>query len=140
MQTIVINNAAVAVAALSQFVLGFLWYGPLFGKKWIELKGFSKKDMEDAKKKGMAKTIIVSLALSIVTAYVLAHVVKYAGSQTALDGAQGGFWVWLGFVATITANDYLWNPKPKSLKLYVLDNSYLLISLAIMGAILAVWI
>ena len=36
-----INLAAVLAAALAAFVLGFLWHGPLFGKLWMRLMGFT---------------------------------------------------------------------------------------------------
>ena len=49
-----INYFAVLIAATSSMVLGFFWYGTLFGKIWIDLSSFSKKDMEKAKEKGMS--------------------------------------------------------------------------------------
>ena len=39
-----INYWAVVVAALSAFVVGWMWYGPLFGKSWMELNGFTDRD------------------------------------------------------------------------------------------------
>ncbi len=30
-----INLLAVVVCAIASMVLGMLWYGPLFGKKWM---------------------------------------------------------------------------------------------------------
>ena len=36
-----VNWIAVIAAAVSAFVMGGLWYGPLFGKKWMALVGLS---------------------------------------------------------------------------------------------------
>ena len=59
-----INYLAVLVAAIASIVLGFVWYGPLFGKTWTQLMGFDKKKMDDMKKKGMgAKTWIFQSTL-----------------------------------------------------------------------------
>ncbi|HLD39833.1 MAG TPA: DUF1761 family protein, partial [Candidatus Nanoarchaeia archaeon] len=33
------NYLAVLVAAIAAYVVGFLWYGPVFGKKWMALMG-----------------------------------------------------------------------------------------------------
>ena len=41
-----INHWAAIVAAISTFVIGGLWYRPLFGKKWMEANGFTEDDMK----------------------------------------------------------------------------------------------
>lgn len=134
---VTINYLAVLAAALVNIVLGFLWYGPLFGKYWIKLMNFDKKKMEEAKKKGMAKTYAVMVVSTLLMSYILAHFVDYAQATTLIDGIIAGFWIWLGFVATIMIGTVLWEGKP--MKLYLLNISYYLVALSIMGAILAVW-
>jgi len=37
-----INGWAVLVCGVVAMALGFVWYGPLFGKKWLELIGSNK--------------------------------------------------------------------------------------------------
>jgi len=37
-----INWLAVVAAAASTFVIGGLWYGPVFGKTWMRLTGIAK--------------------------------------------------------------------------------------------------
>ena len=41
-----INYLAVLAAAVSNMVLGFLWYGPLFGKTWSKLMGWGEMTPE----------------------------------------------------------------------------------------------
>ena len=42
-----VNYLAVALAALSAFVLGGLWYSPLlFAKAWVRLNGFNEEEMK----------------------------------------------------------------------------------------------
>ena len=36
----------VAIAALVPLVIGFIWYGPLFGNAWMNEMGFTKESME----------------------------------------------------------------------------------------------
>ena len=131
---------AVVIAAVAAQVLGFLWYGPLFGKKWMSLMKFTDKDMEKAKEKGMAKTYLMSFVASLVTAAVLSQLVgpfltvfgAYTGFS-ALTGAAGGALVWLGFVATKSLSSVFW--EGKSWKLYFLNTAYDLVNLLLMGAI-----
>ena len=73
----------------------------------------------------------------LVMAYVLAYVVSYAAATTWLQGAIAGAWMWLGFVATISLGSVLWENRPWAL--YWINSLHSLVTLVIMGAILAVW-
>ena len=126
-----VNLVAVVAAAVASMVLGMIWYGPLFGKKWMELTG---KKM-DGKKEGMMKSYAIMFIGSLVAACVLGFFVRTAGALDIMNGALVGVTAWLGFVATVTLGMVLWDGKPWSL--YVLNNGYQLINFAIMGAILA---
>lgn len=142
MPVVPINYPAAVVAALAGFVLGFLWYGPLFGAQWIALMGFSKKDMEVAKKKGMVKQMVLALIGSLVMAFVLKHSLVFASEYLGVTGVsaglQAGFWNWLGFIAPVTLGSVLW--EGRSWKLWFLNNTYQLANLCLMGVILAVWL
>jgi len=126
-----INVMAVIVAGVVAWVIGALWYSSLlFGKQWMQLANLKDTKPNPA-------TFIVGLLTYIVMAYVLAHVLGAYNSTTVMAGLQGGFWTWLGFVATITLGSVLYEQKP--LALYILNNAYNLISFLVMGVILAVW-
>ena len=43
-----INWLAVLVAALSTFILGGLWYGPLFGRTWMRASGMTEERVNGA--------------------------------------------------------------------------------------------
>ena len=133
-----INYLALLVSAIAAMAIGALWYSPLlFGKKWMELMGV-KPDMNnpEMKKKAQRGYVIMFLAV-LLMAYVLAHFVDYAGTTDWLGGLQLGFWVWLGFNATVMIGSWLWENKPFSL--YLLNTGHYLVALLVMGVILAVW-
>lgn len=50
---------------------------------------------------------------------------------------MAGFWNWLGFVAPVTLGAVLW--EGKHWKLWFLNNGYYLVTLLLMGAVLALW-
>ena len=140
MADVTVNLTAVLVAAISSMVVGFLWYSQLlFGKPWMKLVGMTPGHMEDAKA-GMGKTYGLSFLGGLVMAYVLAHVVSLTNAVNWQSGAMTGFTVWLGFVATTGANEYLFAVKPKPWKLYLINQGNLLATLVVMGAILATWV
>ena len=79
---------------------------------------------------------------ALIMGYVLSHFITlgmaYYPDVSALKaGIHSGLWVWLGFVAPVTAGVFLWEGKP--LKLWVLNAGYYLVALIVMGSILALW-
>ena len=136
-----VNLLAVLVAAIVMMVLGFVWYSQFaFGKMWMGEMGMSAKSMADKKKmkQNMPVTFGIMFIGTLVMAYVLAHIVSYTQAKTVLEGAQAGFWVWLGFVAPTMLSAVLFSGK--SVKLYIIDTAHVLVGLLVMGAILAVWV
>src|SRR3989338_3050875 len=133
-----VNYLAVLVAALSSMVLGYLWYGPLFGKLWMKLSGLK---MGSGAKDKMGMLYGIATVGAFIEAYILSHVLVFASSYMNTSGLSAGlssgFWMWLGFVATVTLGNVLWYGH--SWKLWGLENAYYLTSLLIMGSILALW-
>lgn len=126
---------AVIAAGLVGYIIGMLWYMPaLFGKAWLKLSGLTEKDM----KEGMTPQImLLGLVASLLMAYVLAAVIGAFDGQTIAAGLMGGFWIWLGFVATTSINSVLY--EKKSWTLFAINTGYYLVALLAMGAILAGW-
>ncbi|MGE0772507.1 MAG: DUF1761 domain-containing protein [Cyclobacteriaceae bacterium] len=60
MEEIQINYAAIAVVVVATFILGFLWYTPLFGKAWAKEMGFdtSKKPKTSEMVRGMIIMVV----------------------------------------------------------------------------------
>ena len=146
MPMIPINYLAVLACGIVSVILGFVWYGPLFGKVWMQLTGTTAEDVARFKANpAMMRKMNMSYALTalaaLVTAFVLAHAVIFAEAYLHIGGIQAGLLVgfmgWLGFVAPVTLNSVLWDRKPW--KYWFLVNGYSLIQLLVMGVILALW-
>ena len=133
----IVNLLAVLVAAVANFIIGMLWYGPLFGKYWIKMMGWTTKQCE-AKKKEMAKPAIVGFISGLVMSFVLANIIKFSGAVTLLEGLGIGFLAWIGFVAAIMLGSVLW--EGRDVKLYILNVLCYLVSFLVMSAIFVLWI
>ena len=133
-----VNYLAVLVSAVISMFIGFLWYGPLFGKQWMKLSNVTNKQMKEMKKKGVTKNYFWAFIGTFVMAYVLALLIGYLGYNTFGQGAWLGFVVWLGFFATSMLGMMLW--EGRSFKLYSIHVLYHLVNLMILGGILAVWV
>jgi|SRR3989344_189541 len=137
MEMVSVNLFAVVVSAVISMGLGMLWYGPLFGQQWMKLSGIKEPSAEERKKMmgKMAPSMAAGFAASLVAAYVLAAIIKFSSSVGPIEGAITGFFVWLGFIATVSLNMVLWEGKP--MKLYFLNNAYSLVNFALIGAVIA---
>src|SRR5258708_6851323 len=129
-----VNYWAILVAALVRMAIGAFWFSPAgFGKQWMHLSGVK---MGEGKKDGMWKLYLTEFIASIATAFVLAFLLG-SGYNTALDGALAGAIFWLGLTAAWNISDVIWGAKP--LKLFWISGSFQLISMILMGAIVAAW-
>jgi hypothetical protein len=142
MEAVPVNYAAVLVCAVVSMGIGYLWYGPFFGKPWMKEMGFKKESMDAAMKKGMGKTYGMMFAGSILMAWVLAHALIFSAAYMGLTGVSSGlitgFFNWLGFVVPVSLGSVLWDGK--SWKLYGINTGYYLVTLLAMSTILAVWV
>jgi hypothetical protein len=129
-----VNYVAVIVAALVNYMIGAIWYSALFGKQWKFLTGVLEM-------KPSAGAIVLGLIGSFLMSYVLDHAIIFASEYLKASGAGAGlmcgFFNWIGFIAPVTLGVVIY--EKKSWKLWILNNAYWLISLLIMGLILALW-
>ena len=127
-----INWLSVIVAAISAFLVGGIWYGPLFGKAWMKEFNFTE---EDLKQRSVPKTFGLSLLLAFVAALNLE---MFTGPEAdVIFGTMAGLFAGLGWVAAFLGILYLF--EMQSLKAYLINAGYCIISLTLMGAILGAW-
>lgn len=125
-----INWIAALVAAVSAFVLGGIWYGPVFGKKWQGFMGLSDEDIQN---KGHPAVIMGSaFVLTLVQAVVLSALIPAGGGIGA--GVSTALLIGVAFVATAFGVNYLFSRHPVAL--FGIDAGFNVLQFAIMGAIL----
>jgi hypothetical protein len=127
-----VSWTGVLAATVASIILGFLWYGPLFGKQWMSLMGISEKQAADAKKKGMgAKTWVLMIVNTFVLAWVTAQFIGVVAASPYLVA----FWAWLGFQGTLGVGNVLW--ENKSWNLFFLNGAHQLITLELIAFVLS---
>ncbi len=134
-----LNLVPVIVAGVLNMIIGALWYSPyVIGKLWMRAMGKTEEELRQGfSPTSMAMTYIVNTVASLVFAYVLAHLIKFSSTNDFSQGVMIGFWVWLGFVVTTVIPGYMYEGKPKIL--FFLFIIYQLISITLMGGLLAIW-
>ena len=83
-----VNLLAVLVAGIVPMVVGALWYGPLFGKRWLQLMETTAEEIQE---KGInpLKTYGVSFLLALVTAFILAQLFAGMGGAARVVSIAG---------------------------------------------------
>ncbi len=131
-----INYVAVVFAMLSSMVVGSIWYAQaVFGKAWAKL---AKIDMSKGNKADVWKPILTTLVVSLITAYVLAHVTyisnQFFGNSFMQDALSTAFWLWLGFTAARFATHDAFEGRPAKLTALNLGNE--LATIMLMGLVI----
>ena len=127
-----INWFAAGAAALSAFVLGGLWYGPLFKNAWCREAGM---DPNAPPKGHPAKTFGVAIALALIAAIAFA---AYLGPDPELVSAiRAGAIIGALYVATSFGINYAF--AQRSLKLWAIDAGYHTLQFSLYGLILGLW-
>lgn len=129
-----INLWAVALAALSSFLLGGFWYSPaLFGNAWAKADG---RVPGDCKQHGHRATVFaVAIILSIIAAFAFA---VYLGPNPPLvPSLITGAVIGICWVATSFGINYLF--AGRTLKLFLIDGGYHLFQFLFYALILGLW-
>jgi hypothetical protein len=141
-----INWLAILVCAILSIVVGAIWYGPLFGKIWMQMMGVDMSTVSPEKMKEMQKSsrplYVMQFLASLLTVYIFAFYVKGWQPQPGIHGGIiNGFFVWLGFVMPTIAGQVLWSGKTKKMILqsFLVSSGYQLLMFVIFGTILSIW-
>ena len=126
-----LNLWAVLVAAASAFVLGGIWYGPLFKRVWCREAGVDPDKPNGHPARVFGTAAIASLAAAFAFAWFL-------GPRPEMHHAvHAGLMVGLAYVATSFGINYAF--AGRSLKLWLIDASYHTLQFALCGLILGLW-
>ncbi len=92
-----INLVAVLAATAGQFIVGAIWYMPVFGGVWGKLHGFDKltKVQQKAAQSKMAPWYVIQTLVTVMTAFVLAKLIVLLPDESSYMLAT---WVWFGFI------------------------------------------
>lgn len=138
MELSALNWLAIIVATLPGFVIGFLWYGPLFGKAWMRESGMTEEKIAQG---NMARTFTLAFVFQFIMAFCLAMFFysdpESADLVTAGNGMFYGFLTGFGWVAMALAVNSLF--EQRSFKYIAITGGYWIVVFTLMGLILGAW-
>ena len=137
-------DLAVVACVIGAVPLGFLWFGPLFGKPWARHMGM--EGMEQPSGAAMAKSTGLFILGSLLIAFVLAHSIAVwrpstwgagADGPSWVYGIDGAVWTWLGFFLPLQMGRVAW--EQKGWGLVAINSGFDLTRLLLFGFVLAYW-
>ncbi len=140
METINVNYWAIASGAVLSMVIGAIWYGPLFGKKWMEIVGVNSTDLEARKKmqKSAGLLYVVQFILTLFQVFILAHLIA---DTELVGGLERSLWIWAAFIIPTLAGAVMWTNESGKLKWarFLIQGGYQLVIFILFGLLLQYW-
>jgi len=116
--------------------VGIVWYGPLFGKIWMNYVGFEEADRET-----MQESAGPSYLITVVTALIFGYAMELIITLVTRAGVSGlgsfivlSIIIWLGIQISTGVKPVLWEDKPKALILINGGNELVTIILVTVAA------
>lgn len=133
MDTLHLNPLAIVVAAALSFLVGGVWYSPiLFARRWQREVGLSDERLKSG---SMARIFGLTYLCSLVMA---ANLAAFLGPKPTVGfGLAAGAAAGIGWVAMCFAVNDLF--ERRSLVLWLINAGYHVVSLTLMGGVLAWW-
>jgi hypothetical protein len=126
-----VNWLAVVAAAASAFLLGGIWYGPLFKNTWCREAGVDPNAAPGHPARVFGSAFVLAFVAAAAFAWLL-------GPAPHLHLAlHHGVLVGAAFVATSFGINYAF--AQRSLKLWLIDGGYHLLQFTLYGLILGLW-
>jgi hypothetical protein len=129
-----LNYLAIIVSSVIYFILGAVWFGPLFGKLWLKLTGLSLTE-EDKKSAPFmfAKTFI----LDFIITFSVAILVNLIQPITILSALKISLLIGVGFVVAPFFGNFMY--AKRSIKLFFIEAGYHVFCITISAIILTIW-
>ncbi|MCP4121748.1 MAG: DUF1761 domain-containing protein [Bacteroidetes bacterium] len=140
-----VNFLSIAVAAVSCFAVGFIWYHPkTFGPVWMHSIGMTE---EKAKQGNMPLIFGVSFVVALLLAFYLYLDVNFGGApgmehgtpdyQTFKHGAFHGLFLGILVALPVIFTNALY--EQRNFKYMFINAGYWIVSMALMGGIVCAW-
>ncbi|MGD0782227.1 MAG: DUF1761 domain-containing protein [Candidatus Aminicenantales bacterium] len=128
---------AILASAAASMVLGFVWYGPLFGKAWGRYSGWTAEKIKTVSGKSMGLAYGLAFAAAVVSSLALTVLSRSLGATTAMGGLMIGLLAGVGLVAMAMATNFLFERRP--LGFWLIVAGYEVVFMAVAGVIVTIW-
>ncbi len=131
MEIIQVSVLGVVLATVASYFVGFLWHGPVFGKQWMAMMGYTPDSVSSMRLTGL-QAMIGGFIAQFVQVYILA--IFLLGITNILSALTVTLLLWLGFVTTTQLGGVLWENRAP--KLFFFNAAYQIVQLGVAAIVL----
>jgi hypothetical protein len=123
---------AILAAGVVGFLIGGIWYGPLFGKAWAKARGLDAEALKA--KPGLGVIFGATFVLNLIAAFMLDHLyLTYDAPVGFHHSLLIAAIIGIGFITTSIGVNYLFARLSRTL--FLIDAGYWIVNYLAMGAI-----
>lgn len=130
------NVFAIITCVILSMIVGAIWYGPLFGKKWMKIIGVDPGNKSAVKKMQSSAGPLygIQFFVTLFEVCILALFIEY----TQQSGILVALLAWAGFVIPSFVGALLWNNQSRSERItqLLLQGGYQFVIFMIFGLLL----
>ena len=130
-----VNYLAVLAASVAAMIIGAIWYGPVFGKSWMNYMGKTEEDLKEGFNPG--KTYGLAFLGQFIIASIFANLLVYLKVDSMGGALHTAFWTWLGFTFTTGFVSSLF--EDKKFGHLLINTGYSLAAILAAAVILSLW-
>ncbi|WP_415888407.1 DUF1761 domain-containing protein [Neptuniibacter sp. SY11_33] len=131
-----LNYIAVAIATITSYVLGFVWYHwAVFGEAWAKALGLTKEEADNTE--GLGGVFAISLVSGLIKTILIALLMSATNISGVLSGAAFG--AVIAAVFTVTSLGYYNGFARTPSKLTLINSAHSIAELALIGLIIGIF-
>lgn len=129
------NYWAILVAGTACFVMAAIWF-TAFQQAWLAGVGRTREALMNS---GVSPAMQYGTAYvaALIVAAAISRLVQATGEQTALRGIKTAVLLWVGFILTTWATEYVF--EARTITILAINSGFWLFSMSVMGAIVGGW-
>lgn len=132
-----LNYIAITIATIASYILGFVWYHwAVFGAAWAKALNLTKEEADNTE--GLGGAFAMSLVSGLTKTVFIALLISATEISGALTGALFG--VATATVFTVTSLGYYNGFARMPSKLTLINSAHSVVELALIGAIIGIFV
>ncbi|MHB1311119.1 MAG: DUF1761 domain-containing protein [Gemmatimonadaceae bacterium] len=132
-----VNWLAVLVSGVAAYALAMLWCSPLmFAKAWVAAHGYTAEQRAEMQA-GAGEAYTITFACWLLMSAGMGVRLHRLDTPNMMSGLKAALLAWGAFAVPVGLSQYAFSGQPMSA--WAIDAGYQLVSLVLMGAVLAKW-
>lgn len=131
-----LNYFGLTICGIVSFLISAIWFGPLFGKVWLEYSHLNQKKMEDIQSEKRGKKLTIAAAGTLLTSVIYSWFIWRCSITSIWELVLFDALICTGFLFTNMLNGVLWGRQ--KIQTVLINLSYQFVNLLGQGIIILI--